>query len=179
VARVAHDARLMIVGTYRDAEMRHSPERAAIIADILRDAIHFRLAGLAEDEVRQVVEVLVQHAPDPEVVAALSRTTAGNPLFVDGIIRVLAAEGRFVSDQPIALESYKLPDEVRAAIQRWLGLLSPEACVLLTTAALIRLELEGSCRREDTSEKLVQGREPGPSRKPRGTQTDLPECCLC
>jgi tetratricopeptide (TPR) repeat protein len=142
VARVAHDARLIIVGTYRDAEMRHSPERAAIISDILRDATHFRLEGLAEDEVGRMVEVRAQHAPDPEFVAALCRTTAGNPLFVDGIIRVLAAEGRFGSPQPIALANYKLPDEVHAAIQRWLGLLSPAARTLLTTAALIGLEFE-------------------------------------
>jgi tetratricopeptide (TPR) repeat protein len=142
VARMVHDARLIIVGTYRDAVMRHSPERAAIVPDILRDATHFRLAGLAEDEVARMVEVRAQRAPDPELVAALSRTTAGNPLFVDGIIRVLAAEGRFGSAQLIALESYNLPDEVRAAIQRWLGLLSPEAHTLLTTAALIGLEFE-------------------------------------
>src|SRR5262249_30650732 len=114
----------------------------AILPDILRDATHFRLAGLAEDEVGRMVEVRAQRAPDQEFVAALSRTTAGNPLFVDGIIRVLAAEGRFGSTQLIALESDKLPDEVRVAIQRWLGLLSPEAHTLLTTAALIGLEFE-------------------------------------
>jgi tetratricopeptide (TPR) repeat protein len=142
VARMAHDARLMIVGTYRDAEMRHSPERAAIIADILRDATHFPLAGLAEDDVGRMVEVRAQRAPDPEFVAALHRTTGGNPLFVDGIIRVLAAQGRFESAQPTALANYQLPDEVRAAIQRWLGLLSPEARTLLTMAALIGLEFE-------------------------------------
>jgi predicted ATPase len=142
VARVAHDAKLIIVATYRDAEMRRSPERAAIIPDILRDATHLALAGLAEDEVGRMVEVRAQRAADPEFVATLCRTTAGNPLFVHGIIRVLAAEGRFGSGQPTALENYQLPDEVRAAIQRWLGLLSPEARTLLTTAALIGLEFE-------------------------------------
>jgi len=142
VARVAHDANLIIVGTYRDAEMRHSPERAAIVPDILRDATHFRLAGLAEDEVARMVEVRAQRAPDPEFVAALSRMTAGNPLFVDGIIRVLAAEGRFGSAQPTVLANYKLPDEVRVSIQRWLSLLSLEARTLLTTAALVGLEFE-------------------------------------
>jgi hypothetical protein len=51
LARVAHDAKLIIVGRYRDAEMRRSPERAAIIPDILRDATLLSLAGLAEEEV--------------------------------------------------------------------------------------------------------------------------------
>lgn len=142
VARVVHDAKLVIVGTYRDAEMRHSPERAAIVLDILRDATLLPLAGLAEDEVGRMVEVRLQGAPDPSFVAILRRTTAGNPLFVDGIIRVLAAEGRFGSAQPIALASYKLPDQVRAAIQRWLVLLSPQARTLLASAALIGLEFE-------------------------------------
>jgi tetratricopeptide (TPR) repeat protein len=142
VARMARDAKLIIVGTYRDAEMRHSAERAAIIPDILRDATQLPLAGLVEDEVGRMVELRARRTPDPDFVAALSRTTAGNPLFVDGIIRVLAAEGRFGSAQPTALEGYKLPEVVRAAIQRWLGLLSPEARTLLTSAALIGLEFE-------------------------------------
>src|SRR5215472_9595234 len=50
VARVAHDARLIMVGTYRDAEMRGSPERAAILPDLLRDATRLPLAGLSEDQ---------------------------------------------------------------------------------------------------------------------------------
>ena len=142
VGRLVHDAKLIIVGTYRDAEMRRWQERAAIIPDLLRDATHLPLAGLAEDEVGRLVEMRAQRAPDPDFVAALSCTTAGNPLFVDGIIRVLAAEGRLGSAQPTALGSYRLPDEVRAAIQRWLALLSPEARTLLATAALIGLEFE-------------------------------------
>ncbi len=142
MTRMVHDVQLIIVGTYREAEMRRSQQRAAIIPDILRDATHLSLAGLAEDDVGRMVEARAQHAQDPDFVAALSRTTAGNPLFVDGIIRVLAAEGRFRSAQPIALTTYKLPDEVRAAIQRWLALLSSEAHTLLTTAALIGVEFE-------------------------------------
>jgi hypothetical protein len=62
VARMAHNARLTIVGTYRDAEMRHSQERAAIILDILRDATRLPLAGLAEDEVGRMVEMRAQRA---------------------------------------------------------------------------------------------------------------------
>jgi hypothetical protein len=100
------------------------------------------LAGLAEEEIGRMVEMRAQRAPDPEFVVALSRTTAGNPVFIDGIIRVLAAEGRLGSAQPLVLANYKLPDEVRAAIQRWLGLLSPEARTLLNTAALRGLEFE-------------------------------------
>src|SRR5215472_18134188 len=80
MGRVAHDAKLIIVGTYRDAEMRRSRERASIIPDILRDATRLPLAGLAQDEVGRMVEVRVQRTPDPEFVAALSSTTAGNPL---------------------------------------------------------------------------------------------------
>jgi len=34
-----HDADLIIVGTHRDAEMRRSQDRAAILPDILRDPL--------------------------------------------------------------------------------------------------------------------------------------------
>jgi predicted ATPase len=56
VGRLVHDAKLIIIGTYRDAEMRRCQERAAIIPDLLRDATHLSLAGLAEDEVGRMLE---------------------------------------------------------------------------------------------------------------------------
>src|SRR5262249_1755538 len=47
IARLLHDAPLIIIGTYRDGEMRRSLERAAIVADVLRDANQLPLGGLA------------------------------------------------------------------------------------------------------------------------------------
>jgi len=140
VARVLHDANVLIVGTYRDAEMRRSTERAALMDEIVRDALVLPIAALTESEVGDLVAVRAPGAPAIGIVFELHRATAGNPLFVDGVLRALAAEGRLVSGARIDLAGFKLPDSVRGAIRRRLGPLSSDARAVLTTAAVIGQE---------------------------------------
>src|SRR4029453_15394514 len=75
--------------------------------------------------------------PATGIVAELHRATAGNPLFVDGVLRVLAAEGRLGGGTRIDLAGFKLPDSVRGAIRRRLGLLSPDTRAVISTGAVI------------------------------------------
>jgi tetratricopeptide (TPR) repeat protein len=136
-ARVLHDANVLIIGTYREAEMRRSTERSPLMDEIVRDALLLPLAGLTEREVGDLVAGRAAGAPATGIVAELHRATAGNPLFVDGVLRALAAEGRLGGGARIDLAGFKLPDGVRGAIRRRLGLLSPDARAVLTTAAVI------------------------------------------
>jgi tetratricopeptide (TPR) repeat protein/nucleoside-triphosphatase THEP1 len=140
VARVLHDAKVLIIGTYREAEMRRSTERALLMDEIVRDALQLPIAGLTEREVGALVAGRAAGAPATGIVAELHRVTAGNPLFVDGVLRVLAAEGRLRGGARIDLAGFKLPASVRGAIRRRLGLLSPYARAALTTAAVIGQE---------------------------------------
>ena len=126
-ARVLHDANVLIVGTYREAEMRRSPERSPLMDHIVRDALLLPIVGLTEREVGDLVAGRAAGAPATGIVAELHRATAGNPLFVDGVLRALAAEGRLGEWRAIDLAGFKLPDSVRGAIRRRLGLLSPDA----------------------------------------------------
>ncbi len=142
VARVLHDANVLIIGTYRDAEMRRSSERSALMDEIVRDALVLPIAALTEGEVGDLVAGRASGAPAIGIVAELHRATAGNPLFVDGVLRTLAAEGRLESGARIDLAGFKLPDSVRGAIRRRLGLLSSDARAVLTTAAVIGQEPE-------------------------------------
>jgi tetratricopeptide (TPR) repeat protein len=140
-ARVLHDANVLIIGTYREAEMRRSTARSPLMDEIVRDALLLPVAGLTEREVGDLVAGRAARAPDIGIVAELHRATAGNPLFVDGVLRVLAAEGR-LGGVRIDLAGFKLPDSVRGAIRRRLGLLSPDTNAVLTTAAVIGQESE-------------------------------------
>ena len=140
-ARVLHDANVLIIGTYREAEMRRSTARSPLMDEIVRDALLLPVAGLTEREVGDLVAGRAARAPDIGIVAELHRATAGNPLFVDGVLRVLAAEGR-LGGVRIDLAGFKLPDSVRGAIRRRLGLLSPDTHAVLTTAAVIGQESE-------------------------------------
>ena len=94
IARVLHDANVLIIGTYREAEMRRSTERSPLMDEIVRDALVLPIAALTESEVGDLVAGRAAGAPAIGIVAELHRATAGNPLFVDGVLRALAAEGR-------------------------------------------------------------------------------------
>jgi len=160
--RVLHDAPVLIIGTYRNAEMRRSPERLRVIEETLRDGYQIPISGLAEAEVGRMVAARSDQSASTEFVAQLHRATAGNPLFIDGVLRVLAAEGRLSANERIDLAGFKLPDSVRGAIARRLEMLSPEACSVFVTAAMIGDEFEldlvsrVSARPSETVSKLIR-----------------------
>jgi len=142
VARGLPDSRIVIVGMYRDAEVRRSPYLSETIAEILRYGRAIQLAGLDQNEVTQMVEDRAQRLPSAAFASELYRVTAGNPLFVDGIIRVLAAEHKLETSERLELKGFNLPEGVRGAIRKRLALLSAEAQSVLTIAAAIGQEFD-------------------------------------
>jgi predicted ATPase len=113
VARGLTDSRIVIVGTHRDAEVRRSPYLAETISEIVRHGRTLPLAGFDESEVRRIIEHHTQRLPSAAFASELYRVTAGNPLFVDGIIRVLAAEHKLETSERLELKGFNLPEGVR------------------------------------------------------------------
>jgi predicted ATPase len=142
VARGLTDSRVVIVGTYRDAEVRRSPHLAESISEIVRHGHPMPLAGLAENEVEQMIEHRAERLPSATFASELHRVTAGNPLFVDGVIRVLVAERKLGTAQHLDLTGFKLPEGVRGAIRKRLAILSAEAQSALAIAAVIGPEFD-------------------------------------
>ncbi|MGA9723243.1 MAG: AAA family ATPase, partial [Candidatus Binatus sp.] len=142
VARGLTDSRVVIVGTYRDAEVRRSSYLAESISEIVRHGHPMPLAGLAENEVAQMIEHRAERSPSATFASELHRVTAGNPLFVDGVIRVLVAERKLGTAEHLDLSGFKLPEGIRGAIRKRLALLSAEARTALTVAAVIGQEFD-------------------------------------
>jgi tetratricopeptide (TPR) repeat protein len=142
VAREAHDASMLIIGTYRDTEMRRSAERLKLVEEILREGHQLPLAGLAKSEVADMVQARSGKPASEAFVEKLNRLTGGNPLFVDGVVRVLAAEGDLAQLDGRELAGLKLPDSVRGAIAGRLAMLSEEARGALAVAAVVGQEFE-------------------------------------
>ena len=132
----------MIVGTHRDAEVRRSEDLARLIADIGRDAAQLPLAGLAASEVSVMVTARAEQDTNASLVADLHRITAGNPLFVDGIVRVLIAEGKLGESARLDLGRFKLPENVRGAMRTRLAALPAELVSVLRVASGLGLEFE-------------------------------------
>ena len=140
VARGLTGANILIVGTYRDAEVRRSPELSKYIGTLGREARSIPLTGLSKIEVAQFVSLHSAQIPDDDLVSRLHVATAGNPLFVDGIVRILTTDGgehESASDRP-----FEIPHTLREAIGRRLAVLSDGANSLLKVAATIGNEFE-------------------------------------
>ena len=147
VARQLAETGILIVGTHREAEVRQSPALSKLFADLGRDARSIPLAGFSEGETAELVERSGIQTADGQLVSRLHAATDGNPLFVDGIVRILIAEhsaGHEVSSH----HDFKIPDSVREAIRQRLTALSDDANSLLKAAAAIGNEFEaGLCER--------------------------------
>ena len=127
VARGARAARVVIVGTYRDAEARLSPERGEALAQVAREGRYLALGRLGREEIAQWVGA--EGAGDVDLLLA---TTEGNPLFLAEMLRLGRDRGR-----SIVGARGRLPDGVRDVIRARLGRLSEAAHSLLEAASVL------------------------------------------
>src|SRR5262245_31937310 len=135
------DAPVLLVGTYRDVEVRRGHPLARTLGDLAREphAARVALRGLASGEVAQLVESVAGAKPAPELVAALFDLTEGNPFFVREMARWLRDERRPLSDPAPVLA---LPQGVRDALGRRLDALPAPCNELLRVAAVIGREFD-------------------------------------
>jgi class 3 adenylate cyclase len=138
VARDLRQAKVMIVATYRDQEVRQSPRLAELFGLLGREGSSIPLRGLSAEDVKQFVEATSTSAAADETIAALSRVTEGNPFFLTEIMQLILAEGRLPG--PAAggdLTGFEIPEGVRVAIRRRLAAASAQANRVLSIASLI------------------------------------------
>jgi class 3 adenylate cyclase len=143
VARSAVGQRLLIVGTYRDAEVGPAHPLTDALAALRREVEYERidLRGLDAEGVGGLVASFAEHEVSPGFVAAVSEETDGNPFFVRELIRYLVEEGtvyrgpdgRWTSGRPI--RELGLPAGVREVIGRRLSRLSDSARQFLAAAS--------------------------------------------
>jgi tetratricopeptide (TPR) repeat protein len=137
VARAATDARLLVIGTYRDVEVRRNEEVAMRLGGVVRDDRRLPLAGLDADDLAGLVEARTSVRPSPELLEKLLHLTEGNPFFATEVARLLEAEGLLDSPPSESSTSLPLPDGVRDAIRRRLEPLSEDAVDALRVASVI------------------------------------------
>jgi len=142
LARDLHHARIMMIVTYRETELKKTPALAELIADIHRDGPKLELRGITEGETEEFVESYSGRHPDPVMVADLHRVTGGNPFFLSEIVRLWVAEGPGSRSKNARFARFKIPDEVRIAIRRSLGLVSEPTREVLNVVSVIGREFD-------------------------------------
>ena len=128
---------LLVVATYRDTEA--SRPLADLLADLHREPgiTRLTLTGLEPAEVASLVVAAGGHG-EADLAGAVHAATAGNPFFVEEVLRHLAETGG-LGQGPVAVG---LPDGVREVVARRLRRLSEPANVALALAAVIGVEFD-------------------------------------
>src|SRR5208282_2650089 len=138
------DLPLMVIGTYRDAELNVTRGLAKTLEDLLRErlAARVRLKGLPRDEVAAMLNSLSGKSPPAAVVGEIFAETEGNPFFVEELFRHLQEENRLYDSAgqfraELKLGELEAPPSVRLVVARRLLRLSDLTQKVLATAAVI------------------------------------------
>src|SRR5213075_1213769 len=101
----------LVVGCYRDVELGRDHPLSHAVAELERGQATrvLRLGGLASSEIERLVELRLDSAAPPGVVAAIERRTRGNPLFVGEVCRLLEAEPAAIEDEDALARRMAMP----------------------------------------------------------------------
>ncbi|KKL24130.1 hypothetical protein LCGC14_2418420, partial [marine sediment metagenome] len=118
LARELRGARLMVLATYRDVELRRGHPLSQTLAELSREGLSQRilLRGLTERDVARFIEITAGISPPEALVEAVYRETEGNPFFVNEIVRLLVADGRLERPEEVKSWSVTIPQGVREVV---------------------------------------------------------------
>jgi DNA-binding SARP family transcriptional activator len=138
------DARLLVIGAYRDVDPSLRDPLAETVTELRRKPVtrSLQLVGLPEADVASFVSLATGLPPATRLVSALHRATDGNPLFVGEVVRLLTSEEapESITDD----DSWRpmLPEGVKAVIGRRLRHLSDNCRLVLILASVLGREFD-------------------------------------
>lgn len=140
VVRALPDLPVLAIAAYRPSEAHARGELATALGGLARVAKRLALEGLRRDDVeRLAIERARGRAAGepqiaPQIVTAVHDASAGNPFFVDELLRLLASQGRLYDAS--AAQALPLPGGVRDTILRRLAPLDEHCLQMLRAAAV-------------------------------------------
>ncbi len=140
VAREIADARMLVIGTYRDVGLARGHPLAATLGELAREHLFERIAlrGLSETEVDEFIHASTEEPFPPALTHAVHEKGEGNPLFVTEVVRLLLDE-QARPGGPVGV-----PESVRGVIGRRLDVLSAGCNELLRVAAVLGREFDAA-----------------------------------
>jgi tetratricopeptide (TPR) repeat protein len=118
--------RVVLLGTFRDAELDPAAPLAALTTGVERLA----LSGLGDEAVAELLGDLTGEPVPPRLAVDLRRATGGNPFFVTQLAR-LGVDGA------VHLPELRVPSEVEAVLARRLAALDGHTRRVLRTAGVL------------------------------------------
>ena len=138
------DAHVLLVACYRDTELTPDHALSATVSELARRPLTVRLplSGLGEADVRRFIALISQKEPPAGLAAAVYDGTAGNPLFVGEVARLLVSEGLLEHPAEAVAWQLSVPQGIRDVITRRLAGLSDETSRLLSLASVLGREFD-------------------------------------
>lgn len=144
LARAIEGDRILIVGTYRKDELHRRHPLTHWLADLSRERLlaEVNLGPLTRDEVAQMMGEILGRAAVPGFVGAVYDRTAGNPFFVEEILKSLMESGEMeevmlAAQQGRGLDRLQIPLSVRDSVVGRTAGLSDTTTQVLKFAAVI------------------------------------------
>ena len=136
---ITHSA-LMVMGTYRQAELPADHPLRTQLADYIRrgETIQIDLGGLSETDVARLLRAHTAYEPSEDLVRRVQRQTAGNPFFVKELARVLIDDTTRLPQESSGAVSPGVAGVLRRRMQR----LSDDCQRMLEVAAVAGQEFD-------------------------------------
>ena len=138
-ARRLREAPVLVIGAYRTVEIEASRPIFDVLAELTRERLADRLPleRLARDATERLVRAMSGTKVVPAVLEAVYAKTAGNPFFIEEVVRHLLAEGLDLGSPAVAVADWGIPEGVRQVIGKRLTRLNADALRLLQAAAVL------------------------------------------
>ena len=132
------DARLAVLGTYRDVELLAGLLLADTLGALAREPVVERipLGGLDRDDVGRLITRTIGGRPPEPLVEAVADRCGGNPFFITELLRLLQSERRLAGPDAAAAARREVPVGVRDVLRRRLARLPEQTGTLLMVAAV-------------------------------------------
>jgi class 3 adenylate cyclase/tetratricopeptide (TPR) repeat protein len=134
---------VLMVGTYRDVEVRPSSPLAGVLNQLVRERLVTKVAlkELSEGGIAALVRGLAGEEPPVDVVRAIYTQSEGNPFFAEEIYFHLAETGVITDEggklrHDVRIEELDVPESVRSVIGERLSRLSEPTRRALAAAAM-------------------------------------------
>jgi DNA-binding SARP family transcriptional activator/RecA/RadA recombinase len=132
------DARLVVVGTYRDVEALPGRPLADTLGALAREPVVERIAlgGLDRAGVARLIGRTIGGRPAEPLVQAVDDRCGGNPFFITELLRLLQSERRLAAPDAAAAARGGIPVGVRDVLRRRLARLPAQTSTFLMVAAV-------------------------------------------
>ncbi len=144
LARELGNARVLLLGAYRDVELsRHHP-LSETLAQLSREPIFQRipLRGLSREDTQPFIWATAGIRSPTARADAIHDRTEGNPFFMAEVVRLLSEQGGLTEEEAGGPLGIQVPEGVRDAIGQRLNRLTKQCNQMLTTASVIGREFD-------------------------------------